>query len=55
MGEEESDGMSRLSINKNIFRMYDIHGLVDEDLTPAVVEAISKSFGSRVRERDGKT
>ena len=35
-----------MDINPNIFREYDIRGLVDKDLTPAVVETLGKGMGA---------
>ena len=35
-------------MNLQIFREYDIRGVVDKDLTPEVVENLGKAFGSRV-------
>jgi len=42
-------------MNKEIFREYDIRGVVETDLTPAVVENIGKAFGSRVLRGGGKS
>ena len=42
-------------VNKNIFRKYDIRGIVDVDLTEEVVETIGRAFGSRLRDDGGKT
>lgn len=42
-----------MEINPNIFREYDIRGIVDKDLTPAVVETLGKGIGSYFR-RQGK-
>lgn len=42
-----------MDINPNIFREYDIRGLVDKDLTPAVVETLGKGMGAYFR-RQGK-
>jgi len=41
-------------INPQIFRQYDIRGLVGEDLTPEIVETIGRAFGTYIRERGGK-
>ena len=35
-----------MDINPNIFREYDIRGLVDKDLTPAVVETLGQGMGA---------
>jgi phosphomannomutase/phosphoglucomutase len=42
--------MARPTPNAHIFRQYDIRGLVDKDLTPEVVEAVGRSFGSSIVE-----
>ena len=42
-------------INPNIFREYDIRGVVGEDLTPDNVELIGKAIGSYIRRNGGKT
>ncbi len=36
------------AVNPDIFREYDIRGLVDKDLTPAVVEELGKGYGTYV-------
>jgi phosphomannomutase len=44
-------------INKEIFREYDIRGVVDKDLTDETLELIGKSYGTllaRIAERDGR-
>ncbi len=41
-------------MNPNIFREYDLRGLVDTDLTDEVVEKIGKGFGSYVKSKGGK-
>ena len=38
-----------------IFKAYDIRGIVGQTLTPAVVEIIGRSIGSELRERGGNT
>lgn len=43
------------AINPNIFREYDIRGVVGEDLTPDNVELIGKAIGSYIRRNGGKT
>jgi phosphomannomutase/phosphoglucomutase len=43
-----------MAVNPQIFRAYDIRGLVGSDLTFESVTAIGKAFGSYMR-RDGKT
>ena len=42
-------------MNKHIFRQYDIRGVVDEDLTPDVVELLGRGFGSWVRDEGGSS
>ncbi len=42
-------------INPQIFREYDIRGIVDQDLTSATVELIGKAIGTRIRREGGKT
>ena len=42
-------------IKEEIFRQYDIRGIVDRDLTPEVARLIGKSFGTYIQERGGKT
>ena len=44
-GSEESP-----TIDATIFRAYDIRGLVGENLTPEIVHAIGRAFGSELRE-----
>jgi len=43
------------TINPNIFREYDIRGVVEQDLTPATVELIGKAVGTHIRRNGGKT
>lgn len=42
-------------MNLEIFREYDIRGVVEKDLTPDVVEKLGRAFGSRVIGAKGKT
>jgi len=42
-------------MNKDIFREYDIRGIVDKDLTPEVVESIGRAYGSVVARNGGAT
>ena len=42
-------------LNPQIFREYDIRGIVDKDLTDIVVEDIALSFGTYIRNKDLKT
>jgi phosphomannomutase/phosphoglucomutase len=41
-----------VEINPNIFREYDIRGLVDKDLTPGVVETLGKGIGTYFRRQN---
>ena len=41
-------------INPYIFRMYDIRGIVGEDLNAEILELIGKAFGTYVLDRGGK-
>ncbi len=41
-----------MEINSNIFREYDIRGLVDKDLTPDVVETLGKGMGTYFRRQN---
>ena len=43
------------TINPQIFREYDIRGLVDQDLTRDTVERIGKGIGTYIRRNGGKT
>jgi phosphomannomutase/phosphoglucomutase len=43
-----------MKMNPYIFRQYDIRGVVDKDLTPDVVEAIGKGFGTYIKRHGGK-
>jgi len=40
-----------MKINPEIFRAYDIRGIVDKDLNPPIVELIGKAFGTYLLER----
>ena len=40
-----------MKVNKEIFRMYEIRGIVDEDITPEIVEAIGKAYGTFLHRR----
>jgi len=42
-------------VNRQIFREYDIRGVVEHDLTPGVVENIGKGMGTRVLRSGGST
>jgi phosphomannomutase/phosphoglucomutase len=42
-------------MNPEIFREYDIRGLVDKDLTPETVELIGKAIGTYIKRQGGKT
>ncbi len=41
-------------MNPQIFREYDIRGVVDKDLNPGIVEALGKAFGSYIQDFQGK-
>lgn len=41
-------------MNPHIFREYDIRGLVDQDLTVEVAEALGRGLGTTVRHADGR-
>ena len=43
------------SINPQIFREYDIRGIVGQDLTPESVASIGKAIGTYIRRGGGKT
>lgn len=50
----ENVGLS--TIDASIFRAYDVRGLVDDSLTPEVVHAIGRAFGSELWDRsDNRT
>ena len=42
-------------MNPQIFREYDIRGIVGQDLTPENVELIGKAIGTYIRRDGGKT
>ncbi|KMP10592.1 phosphomannomutase [Candidatus Nitromaritima sp. SCGC AAA799-C22] len=42
-------------LNPQIFREYDIRGVVDKDLTPSAAERIGKAVGTYIRRNGGKT
>ncbi len=41
-----------MDLNKDIFRQYDIRGIVGQDLTPETVELLGKGIGTYFRQRD---
>ncbi|MCD5397643.1 hypothetical protein LR003_01750, partial [candidate division NPL-UPA2 bacterium] len=41
-------------MNPQIFREYDIRGLVDQDLNSEMVETLGKAFGSYIQDFKGK-
>lgn len=43
-----------MNMNSQIFREYDIRGLVDKDLNPGMVEELGKAFGSYIQDFQGK-
>ena len=40
-----------MKINPNVFRGYDLRGLVDEDLTPEIMEHLGKAYGTFMMRR----
>lgn len=40
-----------MQVNPFMFRNYDIRGIVDKDMTPKIVEAIAKAYGTFLRRR----
>ena len=44
-----------MDVNPNIYREYDIRGVVGRDLTPAVVELLGKGYGTYVKGKDVRT
>ncbi len=48
---EEALHQAKSSIDAGIFRAYDVRGLVGENLTPEIVYAIARAFGSELRDR----
>ena len=44
--------LPRMSVPAEIFRAYDIRGVVGRTLTPAIVREIGRALGSLARERD---
>lgn len=44
-----------MNVSRTIFREYDIRGIVGDDLTADVVEAIGRAFASRWRRASGRT
>jgi phosphomannomutase / phosphoglucomutase len=40
-----------MKVNPNIFRGYDLRGLVDEDLSPEVAEHLGRAFGTYLKRR----
>jgi len=43
-----------MSLKPEIFREYDIRGIVDQDLTPETVELLGRGIGTYIRRRDRK-
>ena len=43
-----------MNVPKNIFRQYDIRGLVDRELTPALARAIGRACATRAWDRIGR-
>jgi len=50
----EYDIVIYMGINPEIFRAYDIRGIVNNDLNPGIVELIGKAFGTYLLERGTK-
>lgn len=48
---EEIAASSKVQVPENIFRAYDIRGIVDKQLTPEVVREIGKAIGSEAFDR----
>ena len=44
-----------MTLPKEIFKAYDIRGVVGKTLTPAIVESIGRAIGSQARQRDLKS
>lgn len=42
-------------MNRQIFREYDIRGVIDKDLKPEIIHALGRAFGTTVRRNGGKT
>jgi len=42
-------------MNPHMFRKYDIRGIVDKDLTDAMVESLGKAYGTMLKRLGGKT
>ncbi|MCY3612727.1 MAG: phosphomannomutase, partial [Gemmatimonadetes bacterium] len=40
-----------MQLSEHIFRQYDIRGVVGEDLTSAVADAVGRAYGSELRSR----
>lgn len=43
--------MKNMKINPEIFRGYDLRGVVDKDLNPEIVEYLGKAYGTYIRKR----
>ena len=43
-----------MKINENIFREYDIRGVVKTDFSDSLVEDLGKSFGTYIYKKGGK-
>lgn len=41
-------------MNRQIFREYDIRGVIDKDLKPEIIHALGRAFGTTVRRNGGK-
>ncbi|HET7078691.1 MAG TPA: hypothetical protein VFM49_14740, partial [Chloroflexia bacterium] len=51
-GSTQATG-GRTQVNPHIFREYDIRGIVDQDLTGPVLEAIGMAYGTWLYQQDG--
>ncbi len=43
-----------MKVDPAVFRAYDIRGKVGEELTPALVEAVGRAFGSQIKSQGGQ-
>lgn len=46
--------MGRIDVNPEIFREYDIRGVVGKDLTPTTVELLGRAYGTYIQEFGGR-
>jgi phosphomannomutase/phosphoglucomutase len=52
--EQATGEGSPMTINPQIFRQYDVRGVVDRDLTPEVVELLGRGYGTYVAQKGVK-